>query len=731
MSRGAVVITAEPDEPLARAADRLAAALADDPGRAVEVRLAPGTYRLSARLRLGGEHSGTARHPVTWIGAGAMLSGGVPLVWQAGGDGRWVATVPDGVVPADLFVGGRRSPRARTAPQPADVCHAVPHGLTGARAVGLDRWARPEAVTCVATVRWRAYHLPVSGVVGDVVTFPEPCWTNARGGTGRVGPHWDTTALDGSQFAGGVVFENAIELLAEPGDHVWDPVARTITYQPLPDQDPARCEGVIPVCENLLVLDGAQHVRFAGLTFRHSAFTQVTTPGGYVGAQAGLTLTGADGPREAAGRFYTKPPAALVVRRGSDVTVEGCDFRGLAGAGVVLEHGSRDCDVTGSTFEDLGSGAVYLGDTDPHPPVEQRSWRNTVSRCVVRRCGARYTDAVAIWAGYVSATTIDHNTVEDVPYSGISIGWGWNQPEARASVLHDNRVTANRVVDVMRPASGMHDGGAIYVQGAQPGTVIACNYLDRSGYGGTQRDGNGIYLDEESSFVLVERNVVTRVGYKWVSNWAAYGIANRLDGNWTDTDAPPLGGAGSGTVGDHVRLPVLPPEAIAVAAAAGAERVAPVWGGDIDLARGRPATQSTVAATAARTTEDLSRLGDGQVDAIVAAQLPPVAAAIAVDGNTCTDTATRDEPDSWWRVDLGAERSIGVVELWNAESMISRDVVVEVTDAAGRTTASITVAGPVRRPSLVAVAARGRHLIVRRAGGGIALATVVVHPACE
>ncbi|WP_166844185.1 right-handed parallel beta-helix repeat-containing protein [Isoptericola sp. BMS4] len=729
-----LVLPAGPDEPLADAADRLSAALAEHPGRDVEVRLAPGTYRLAEPLRLGPEHSGDATRTVTWSGPGAVLSGGVPLTWRPGDDGRWLATVPDGVTPTDLFVGGRRSPRARSAPQPADVSRAVSHGITGARAFGIDRWSRPDAVTCVVKVRWRAFHLPVTGVEGDVMTFPEPCWTNVTSGTGRVGPYWDTTAVDGRQFAGGIVLENAIELLVTPGDHVWDPENRTITYLPRPGERPD-ADAVVPATERLLVLDGAHHVRLDGLTISHSGYAQPATTEGYAGAQAGLTLTGATGPQEMAGRYYTKPSAALLVRGGAHVVVADCTFTRLAGAGAILEHGTSDTVLTRSRFEDVGSGAVYVGDTEPRPGPDRASVRNTVSRCVVRRAGARYTDAVGIWAGYVAELTLDHNTLDDLPYSGISVGWGWNQPEVRDSVLRDNRVTANRITRVMRVATGMHDGGAIYTQGAQPGTVIARNHLDRSGYGGTQRDGNGIYLDEQSSHLRVEENVVTRVGYKWLSNWAAYGIGNRSRGNWTDTDAPALGGEGSGSDGDHVRLDLLPPEALAVAADAGADVPdewhddvpGAVWAGALDLARAGTADQSSVAATVARTTEDLSRLAEGQSDGAVVARSTAHAAAVALDRDTGTDTATADEPGSWWRVDLGADRHVGSVELWNAQSMVTRDVVVEVADAAGEVAASVRVDGLVRRPTHVDVGATGRTVTVRRAGGGVELASVAVH----
>jgi beta-glucuronidase len=64
--------------------------------------------------------------------------------------------------------------------------------------------------------------------------------------------------------------------------------------------------------------------------------------------------------------------------------------------------------------------------------------------------------------------------------------------------------------------------------------------------------------------------VLTRISYKWVSNWAGYGIENTVTHNWSSTTAPPLSGTGSTLVDNQEGLTVLPSEAIAVARAAGA-----------------------------------------------------------------------------------------------------------------------------------------------------------------
>ncbi|RJL32914.1 right-handed parallel beta-helix repeat-containing protein [Bailinhaonella thermotolerans] len=681
-------------------------ALAEGMDRDVRVLLAGGTYRLTAPFTLGARDSGTGGHTVTWAAAPGqtpVLDGGVPITgWRREGD-RVVAKVPDGVTPRQLFVGGGRAVLARGEACPANVCDATKTGMTGARALGIASWKRPSDAEAVIRVRWRNYQCRVTGVEGDVITFAQPCWGNSASGTGRTGPAWDTTTVDSSRYRGVSFFQNAIELLDEPGEFAWDSAARTVTYLPRPGEDPETA--VTPVTENLLVLDGARDVRVEGLTFAHAAYRQPGTAEGYAGTQAGLTLTGATGPVDHAGRFYTKPAAAVVVRGGRNVTVDGAAFTRLGGAGVILERGTQDSSVTRSRFTDLSSGAVYVGDMEPNPEPELTGLRNTVSYNTIRHTGVEYTDAVGIWAGYEAELTIDHNTLEKLPYSGISVGWGWNQPEAREPVLRDNKITNNRVVDAMMVEFDQHDGGAIYTQGPQPGTVISGNYLNRSAFGNTERDGNGVYLDEQSSHIRVERNVITRVAYKWVSNWAGYGVENIARHNWTDTTAPALSGRGSQMVDNHTSLRELPPEALEVARRAGAspgsgevERLAP------DLARDGVASQSS--------TEGAAEAG------------------LAVDGSIVTDSRTRSEPGAWWQVDLGSVRRVGSVEIWNDASMTTAGFEVQVAATADFAGARmVPVAGRALRPSLVTVGAEGRYVRIRLTGTGrVGLSGVAVRP---
>ena len=89
-------------------------------------------------------------------------------------------------------------------------------------------------------------------------------------------------------------------------------------------------------------------------------------------------------------------------------------------------------------------------------------------------------------------------------YSGISVGWGWDDVD---SALRNNVVRYN---DVQRVMNLMADGGGIYTLSKQPGTLIAENYVHdiaRTSVHGDYPMG-GIYLDEGSNLITVRDNVL-------------------------------------------------------------------------------------------------------------------------------------------------------------------------------------------------------------------------------
>jgi hypothetical protein len=67
-----------------------------------------------------------------------------------------------------------------------------------------------------------------------------------------------------------------------------------------------------------------------------------------------------------------------------------------------------------------------------------------------------------------------------------------------------NRIERNHIHHVMLRRD---DGGAVYMLGNQPGTVIRENHLHDAGPGGP----GGIYLDEGSGFIEIAGNCIYRV----------------------------------------------------------------------------------------------------------------------------------------------------------------------------------------------------------------------------
>jgi parallel beta-helix repeat protein len=117
--------------------------------------------------------------------------------------------------------------------------------------------------------------------------------------------------------------------------------------------------------------------------------------------------------------------------------------------------------------------------------------------------GIVYPAAVGIWVGQSGGNRLAHNHIHDTCYSAMSVGWTWGYGPASA---RDNIIEYNHAHDIGRGM--LSDMGAIYTLGVQPGTVIRRNLFHDircrpGGYGGW-----GIYLDEGSTGILVEDNIV-------------------------------------------------------------------------------------------------------------------------------------------------------------------------------------------------------------------------------
>lgn len=180
-----------------------------------------------------------------------------------------------------------------------------------------------------------------------------------------------------------------------------------------------------------------------------------------------------------------------------------CRVAHTGGGGLDLGEGCRGCRVEGNAVFDTAGNGINVGGPNDERLVPKE---NRIANNDVRRCGAVYYGACAIWAGFAQKTVIEHNLVCDHPYTGISIGWQWNPSPTTA---REYLVRYNHVFNVMNEVC---DGGAIYSLGYHPGTELRANHLHdvhRSKYA-IAAPNNGIFLDEGSKGYLIEDNVIYR-----------------------------------------------------------------------------------------------------------------------------------------------------------------------------------------------------------------------------
>lgn len=134
---------------------------------------------------------------------------------------------------------------------------------------------------------------------------------------------------------------------------------------------------------------------------------------------------------------------------------------------------------------------------------------NTITNNYVHNVGVEYTGAVGIWGGYSRKTTISHNEVGDLPYSGISFGWaGWHTnattPLANPNIQADNVISNNVIYNVM---GVRHDGGPIYTNGPQGQSLAHGLTLQGNVTFGNKATSFANYNDEGSAYITIDGNV--------------------------------------------------------------------------------------------------------------------------------------------------------------------------------------------------------------------------------
>jgi hypothetical protein len=196
-------------------------------------------------------------------------------------------------------------------------------------------------------------------------------------------------------------------------------------------------------------------------------------------------------------------PAAIVLHSAHGCSLEDCRVLHVGGTAVSLEGFSCDNRLVGNEIADAGGNGIMIG--EPAADETNAAANNLVANNRIHHCGALFYGCVGVWVGITRGTRVAHNEIHDLPYSGVSVGWVWNPTP---SACRDNRIERNHIHHVMQLLS---DGGGIYTLGRQPGTVLRGNLVHDISANAGRAESNGLFIDEGSSKLVIENNVIYAV----------------------------------------------------------------------------------------------------------------------------------------------------------------------------------------------------------------------------
>ena len=501
----------------------------------VVIKLAEGVYSPKETLSFNADNGAAPGFAIIFDGKDSektVISGGVRITdWTesdkaSGAFEADISSLLENIEFArDLYVDGKRAQIARTSPiTPTnwDACNDdelelvdLTYIATGSKA-GMELWENKTDIELVFEQGWKSHVVPVDDIIledGKTVIVPKYDSIYSTSNTGL--------AINDPNF-----IQNSIMLLDEPGEYYIDNKAGKVYYIPEDGKDIDSLSIVLPVLEKLIDADGSKDgqvygLQFKNVSFKYTAYSAIHD--GHTDMQANFITQIGKTSKEP----WLRTPGALTFDYATGIRFESCSFEAMATTSVDFGIGMRASSIFANKFRNLGASALQIGGADARdaqpmskygkdengdiveqnlePEPERRTKGILVLSNDITNIGEQLKGSVGIWVGYVSDTTVSHNTVTNLPYTGISAGWGWGNfdkaPDKGQSVLDwDCPSVLERIViennDVHDVMQHLYDGACIYTLSYMPGSIISGNLVYNSRHFGIYNDqGSGGYIE--------------------------------------------------------------------------------------------------------------------------------------------------------------------------------------------------------------------------------------------
>lgn len=494
------------------------------------IRLQAGTYRLNQTITVRPEDSG-----IRIVADGnAVVSGGVKITgWKKQGR-MYVADVPEfngrPLEFRQLWVNGRKADRARDVADFEKMYRIrnidKKNEILYVPAAAVKKILGERHAEMVIHEMWCVANLRIKGikVQGDsaAVTFHQP-----ESHIHFMHP-WPSPMVTKDGHNSAFYLTNAKSLLDTPGEWYLDAKEQKVYYIPRKGEEMAKADVEAPAVETLMKIEGTPDTPVKGITIEGVTFSYATwmrpSISGHAPLQAGMFMTEAYKVRPKIIRpngdhkldnqgWVGRPAAAVSVRCAEDINFKDCTIEHCASTGIDFFEYTKGGSISRSTIRDVGGNGILAGSFGPEAHEAHLPYNPTDSRIICTGLTIEnnlITDVtnedwgcVGIGAGYVRGIRILHNEISEVSYSGISMGWGWNQ---QPCAMADNRVKGNLIHHY---AKHMYDTAGIYTLGAQPHSFVEENVVRDIYSPGYAHDPNHwfyLYTDEGSSCIMVRNN---------------------------------------------------------------------------------------------------------------------------------------------------------------------------------------------------------------------------------
>ena len=514
----------------------------------ITVYLRGGTYQQTSTLAFTNADSGQNGHYVKYLaytGEQPILTGGAPITgWTAGSNGIYTAS---GITTPfrQLYVNGVKAIRARNPNLGTNGSFAF-NRLTGADNTNQNIQVASSEVSSWNNFTKVEMHI-MTGWGDSTVRLASTTTTGSTAYLKIQSP--ESTILFvrpfphlGGQFGGFTkhcyYFENALELLDQPGEWYLDEGKGVLSYKPRSGEEMSTAVVVAPMVETVVSIAGTSttsqtgYLWFQGLTFAHSTYMR-PSQSGFLDGQAGqYNITATSDNKQTVGR----PAAGVSVMNANHIHFERNIFTQMGGTGLDFISGTNNDTIIGNVVADIAGNGISIGkftasDTTeyhvPYNPSDKNEicTSDTIKDNYIHNVTTEFQGGTGIAAGYPKQVDIEHNEIGYANYTGISVGYGWT---STTNAMSNNYINYNNIHHVTQI---MADGAALYtLSNQQPASQMEYNYLHDYGTSQWADYGDqGIYLDEQTSGYTIAHNAMVN---------APTNVAQNNTGTNTVTDNP-------------------------------------------------------------------------------------------------------------------------------------------------------------------------------------------------